>query len=92
MDKEQYGKLSELISVTQSNEKHELSEEYKALSLNIQRALSELGFNVTLIDAMNLWEAYSLSMNASWLSGSESVSGAKEFIETFLDDVYGDIC
>lgn len=92
MDDRQREKLSELMAITKSSAERELNEEYKELSANIQQALSELGFDPSLSDATNLWEAYSQSMHSNWLSGAETIRGAREFIESFLDDVYDDIC
>lgn len=54
---------------------------------NIQQALRELGFDVTLSVAARVWEEYSQSMSASWLSGADTVKDAKETLIQFCESV-----
>lgn len=76
----------------ESNGERSFTGEYRTMPINIQKALGELGIEVDPVDAGLLWEAYSLSMNSSWLSGAETVKGAREFLVSFVDDVYEDLC
>lgn len=68
------------------NHKDEVAE-----SNNIQLALKDFGFEVMLCNAAYLWEAYSQSLQAGWISGPDSKQDAKFSILNFLDDLYIDI-
>jgi hypothetical protein len=43
---------------------------------NVQIALSELGQDVTIDVAASVWQHYSRSMMASWMSGAQTVQSA----------------
>lgn len=47
--------------------------------LNIQKALKERGFNATPIEIVQIWESYSQSCGAGWLS-PEPIDETVEFI------------
>ncbi|MBY7854370.1 hypothetical protein KW429_11740 [Vibrio fluvialis] len=85
-------KLKTILDSIENNGERSFIGEYHAMSINIQKALGELEIEVEPVDAGLLWEAYSESMNSSWLSGAETVKGAREFLVTFVDDVYEDLC
>ncbi|HAS5778576.1 TPA: hypothetical protein I7E95_002534 [Vibrio cholerae] len=81
-------KLKAILDTIEENGERSFTHEYHTMSINIQNALGELGISVEPVVAALIWEAYSLSMNSSWLSGAETVKGAREVLVTFVDDVY----
>lgn len=85
-------KLRAILDTIENNGERSFTGEYRTMSINIQLALGELGIEVDPVDAGLLWEVYSLTMNSSWLSGAETVNGARELLVTFVDDVYEDLC
>lgn len=72
--------LTALVARGQSAEngkgESEESDEYSD-TLNVQAALRELGYEVTVPVAASVWRSYSSSIRAGWMSGAETVSKAK---------------
>lgn len=58
----------------------------RAQAGNVQSALQSLGFEVSLSDAAAIWERYSLSLQAGWMSGAETVESASECLIIFCSD------
>lgn len=52
-------------------------------TLNVQRALQELGHVVTSEVAAAVWKHYSNGLMASWMSGAETVNSAKRTLCTY---------
>jgi hypothetical protein len=51
--------------------------EFAQDTINIQRALTELGHAVNLDVAAKLWKHHSSSLMAGWMSGAQSVASAR---------------
>lgn len=50
---------------------------------NVQAALKELGFVVTVQDAAAVWVRYSRSLSAGWIAGAETVKNAKKTLISY---------
>lgn len=61
------------------NAQDELLEDKKIRldATNVQEALKELGFDVTVEDAAAVWVRHSRSLCAGWIAGAETVKNAK---------------
>lgn len=77
-------KLSNLVHECGSTEKanHEVdpANEFFQHAINVQRALKELGQEVNVGVAAAVWEHYSSSLAASWMSGADTVYLARKAI------------
>ncbi|MEO7106025.1 MAG: hypothetical protein ABIZ09_06610 [Rhodoferax sp.] len=51
-------------------------------TIHVQKALMELGHDVSLDTAARLWKQQSSSLMASWMSGAQSISSARTAILT----------
>ena len=75
-------KLSNLVHECKSTEnaKHEIdpSDEWYQDAINVQLALNELGQEVSVGLAASVWEHYSSSLAASWMSGADTVRSAQK--------------
>lgn len=74
--------LSNLVHECKSTEtaKHEINpgEEWYPDAINVQLALKELGQEVSVGLAAAVWEHYSSSLAASWMSGADTVRSAQK--------------
>jgi hypothetical protein len=73
-------------SINYPNHSEEIAE-----AENLKAALKEFGFDVYLCNAAYLWEAYSRSLQAGWITGPSNIDEAKNCIVCFVDDLYGDL-
>lgn len=81
--------LNELVAEARgsyTNPDYPVDETERREAANVQLALKNFGYEVTLSDAASFWEAYSLSLQAGWLSGAETIKGAEECIVLFSRD------
>lgn len=51
--------------------------DYREDAINVQMALKELGYDVSLDTAARAWKHYSKSLLAGWMSGAQSVTSSK---------------
>ena len=54
----------------------QLEEDEASDARNVQRALHELGQDVTVEVAVSVWKQYSQSLATSWMAGAETVQSA----------------
>ncbi|WP_180125248.1 hypothetical protein [Rhodoferax sp. BLA1] len=71
--------LDELVSIsTQQASGVPNSDEWDSqAAINVQKALLELGHDVSTAVAVEVWRHYSQSLKATWMAGAESVVTAK---------------
>ncbi len=63
----------------------------RALACNVQAALKELGFDVSVSHAAAIWEAYSRHLQAGWLVGAESVFSAREILLIYCNEIAAEL-
>lgn len=63
----------------------------RALACNVQAALKELGFDVSVSHAAAIWESYSGHLQAGWLDGAESVSSARETLLCYCIEIAAEL-
>lgn len=77
-------KLSKLVHECRSTETAKRgidpTDEFLQDAVNVQLALKELGQEVSVSVAAAVWEHYSCSVAASWLSGADSVRSAQKML------------
>lgn len=54
---------------------------------NVQQAMKQSGYDVSLSQANQLWSAHSYNSFAGWIMGGETVDGALSGIACFCRDV-----
>lgn len=81
-------KLSNLVHECKSTEtaKNEIdpADEWYSDAINVQLALKELGQEVSVGLAAAVWEHYSSSLAASWLSGADTVRSALRMLSVYV--------
>ena len=63
----------------------------RAQASNMQAALKELGFTVSVAHAAAIWESYSRHLQAGWLDGAETVNGARETLAIYCVEIAAEI-
>lgn len=58
---------------------------------NVQAALKQLGFDVTVAHAAAIWESYSRHLQAGWLAGAETVDSARETLLIYCIDIAAEL-
>ncbi len=55
----------------------------RAQASNVQAALKELGFEVSVADAAAIWESCSGHLHAGWMTGAETLNSARETLLSY---------
>ena len=63
----------------------------RAQASNVQAALMELGFDVSVAHAAAIWESYSGHLQAGWLDGAETVNSARETLLIYCIDIAAEL-